>query len=264
MSGSGGVRDGGVGAPASDGGREFLSALSRHRRRGCCVLVYGDLPTARRVALSRRHLGSADRRRYRVFGLTDVSRGAVAARLPPGTTPDDATVAVVGRADWTRDCRSAERTGSGESADDSTLDAPSIPPAAGAAALGDAMARIEPAEDGFDPAELRVCVDSLAPFVDDAPLDDVRAAVRRLAAEVRAYRGLCHAFLPVSADHDAVAGASGSGCRRRRRRLAVAALGPLFEVEIEMRRDGAVMRVDDGGRRRAQAMPLSLVAQYRE
>lgn len=215
-----------------DDGAAFVDALARHRRRGCGVLVYGDLSAERKNGLSRKHLGAPDQRRYRVFGLADVPRSVVSERLPPGTTPDDGTVAVVDRASELRGCAAAPVDPG----------AAPFPPAAGAAALGDAIERLDRANDGFEPASLRVCVDSLSPFVERTPFGEVRTAVRRLSTEVTDRRGLLQAFLPVSADHP-----------------AVDALRPLFEVTIEVGRDEATMSVADGDDRRAQAMPLSLL-----
>ncbi|RQG90513.1 DUF7504 family protein [Natrarchaeobius chitinivorans] len=74
---------------------------------------------------------------------------------------------------------------------------------------------------GFEPSELRVCVDSLVPLLQEYDTEDVFRLVHVVTARVEQARGMGHYHLPVSRDHD-----------------AVVLLEPMFDAVVELRTRG--------------------------
>ncbi|MWV40619.1 hypothetical protein [Natrialba sp. INN-245] len=68
----------------------------------------------------------------------------------------------------------------------------------------DAVEEFEDEAGGFEPSELRVCVDSLVPLLQQYDTEDVFRFVHVTTARIEQARGMGHYHLPVSRDHDAV------------------------------------------------------------
>lgn len=60
------------------------------------------------------------------------------------------------------------------------------------------------AADGFSPSELRVCVDSLVPLLQEYDSEAVFRLLHVTTSRVDQARGMGHYHLPLSSDHDAV------------------------------------------------------------
>ncbi|MFC6810707.1 hypothetical protein ACFQGT_05060 [Natrialbaceae archaeon GCM10025810] len=96
--------------------------------------------------------------------------------------------------------------------------------------------RFEAEADGLGPSELRLCVDSLVPLLQERRSEKVFRAVHVLTSRVRRVNGMAHYHLPLRPDHDAV-------------RL----FGPLFDATVELRtREG---RAEQRWHLREQATP---------
>ncbi len=68
----------------------------------------------------------------------------------------------------------------------------------------DTVEEFEDEADGFEPSELRVCVDSLVPLLQQYDTEDVFRFVHVTTARIEQARGMGHYHLPVSRDHDAI------------------------------------------------------------
>lgn len=232
----------------------FRSGLTALKREGCAVLVVGQVPGDLLDALSARLLGDAcaGGDRTRLFGLLDrtVDRARTRLSLAAGTgdcrvvtTAGNRTPAAAGDA-------TADRVGSGDgpgggAAFDgpATDDAAASETVAGATGTGDIAVEWVPDErqfveslpaavddvvaeaDPLEPAELRVCVDSLRPLVAVDAVDH-RAFVETVREEMKRRRGIAHFVLPEPADCE-----------------VACALSPLFDVVVTLRtRDGPEQR----------------------
>lgn len=195
----------------------FTRALAALKRRGSNLLVVGA-HSGVQLDACRRLLGDDDAGiRRRLFVFTDSAIG-VADRLGGGEhDPDHATV-----------IRRESRTRSAAAAGGSAEVPPAPIPAATidedeeltalADAVVDAIAEFDAAAGGLDPAELRVCVDSLRPLLDDHDDEAVRRFLEPLTDEVRQVRGMGHFHLPVALDDP-----------------AVDPIAPLFDAVVETR-----------------------------
>jgi hypothetical protein len=174
-------------AGASEGaeGAAFARTLSALKERGSNLLVVGTVYDRGHVAVCERLLGEAAADRRRLLVRTDGSCGTVPSvgdgdvrvveqRSPAVDGPDSAGVAV-----------------------DSVVEG-------GIGALERA------AVDGFDglaaaggdpePAEMRLCVDSLRPLLVDHAEGEVRRFVDRLSTRVAEDDGMGHFHLPAGSD----------------------------------------------------------------
>jgi hypothetical protein len=180
--------------------REELTAL---RERGCTMLVVGEVPTE----VSRRACaalgGGIDRELVTVHTGGDHACGA------------DEHDEHAHEIRWDDRARGATTAAAGDL---------QFAPAEGGAMvstlgeLGEAtMAAIERAAEGTDPGELRVCVDSLGPLVEDTSERSVFRFCHQLGGAVREAKGLGHVHLPMAHESE---------------RATV--LGALFDVTVEL------------------------------
>ena len=203
---------GGLGAASQFGRR--LAAL---KRNGCNVLLVG---TDALDAGCERLLGeSSAGPRYRLFVTTDARPSTARARLAgvqSGSYRDPARVV-----NW----RSAGRD-AGKANDWEDGEQPLRVTSVESRDLGDLGREVEAAVESFEaeagdfsPAELRLCVDSLAPLVETYDERDLRRFLLGLVETVERVDGMGHYHLPESYDSE-----------------TVAAVEPLFDAVIELRR----------------------------
>lgn len=234
---------------SASGGEEavtFSRELSAMKRRGSNILVVGTCVSDAHLAACRRLLGESTGRR-RLFVFTNDGCG-LGRRCDPSEC-DASSVRIVDCGATTRSAASTTPSSPSSPTDsvgvpDATeSDDPSAPDAtesdgpsgsSGSAvsrtaapvddlavlgnAIGGGIAYFENAADGLDPAELRVCLDSLGPLVaqnDDRKLFRFLHAVTR---DVRRVSGMGHYHLSVPHDDE-----------------AVAMLSPLFDAVVEVR-----------------------------
>lgn len=213
------------GRNAQDEVFSLVRELDALKRRGSNLLVVGsDLPSSH-AAVCRDFLGDdASRTRRRLFVLTD-SGTPVEDRLPDLAGPPSADrVRTIG---CDVDERSAAATCSGSAS-------PRISEARVAAGdldelgrtVSDAISAFDDAAGGLEPAELRVCFDSLTPLITAADRDRERTFrfLHLLTARIRSVRGMGHFHLP--------------GPRASEH---VRLLEPLFDATVELAlRDGSL------------------------
>lgn len=182
----------------------FAQALGDLKREGSNILVVGGASTAAHGAACDRLLGESNRSRdgrYRVIVTTSDDDGDRHGHATEGVT--SRTVAY-------------DPAHAGNDPD--RVD----PLSALGADVIETVDRFEAEADGLDPSELRVCVDSLVPLLQEWSSETVFRVVHVLTSRVRRVNGMAHYHLPLRRDHDAV-------------RL----FEPLFDATVELRtRDG--------------------------
>lgn len=165
---------------------DFGDALCALKRRGSGLLVVGETGDGTHLALSRRLLGRDDGQcRRRVVVLTD-SPATAGRRIPDAAPPD--TYRVIDHRPQTRSA-AASTGGAPPPSDLDRLEAEIV----------DAIEALGPPES-VEPAELRVCVDSLRPLVTDGGVQAVVTFLDTVLTAVRDRRGMAHAHLPVAYD----------------------------------------------------------------
>ncbi|MFU8869619.1 HalOD1 output domain-containing protein [Natronococcus sp.] len=169
------------------------STLGRLKQTGGNVLIAGGVPDDLVDIASATLLGDPDRDRRHLFALLDRDRRIVADRLAP---TDAASAQVVDYAMTARSVASASA------------------PAADAPAIVDEPADLDELEATIDarirafgtgaplwePGDLRLCVDSLRPVLDECGPDGTVAFLEPICEAVRDVSGLGHYVLPVDRD----------------------------------------------------------------
>lgn len=198
----------------SDEAATFTRALASMKRRGSNILVVGACDTDPQVVACRRLLGDAPQRR-RLFVFTHDGHG-VEERLAPAER-DASTVRVVDCASTTRSTAAGATPATPDAAVPRT-DAPLDDLATLGREIGAAIDRFDAERGGLDPAELRVCVDSLCPLLAEHDDRQVFRFLHALTSDVRRVCGMGHYHLPVTYGAD-----------------AVSLLAPLFDAVVEVR-----------------------------
>jgi len=185
-------------------GTEFSQALADLKRDGCNVLVVGSASEQADRGVCRRLLGDAgEDTRCRLFVFT--------GSVDPGKRGSDGTAAG-DKVILQRDADATDGTPNWASAvDDRMLSALCREFVA-------AVDEFAADRDGLDPGELRVCVDSLVPLLNDYASENVFRLLHMVTARVREADGMGHFHLPVNRDAD-----------------AVNLLEPLFDAVVEVR-----------------------------
>ncbi|WP_135830429.1 DUF7504 family protein [Halorussus halobius] len=196
---------------------QFGRRLADLKRNGCNVLLVG---TDALDAGCERLLGeSSAGPRYRLFVTTDAGPASARARLAgvqSGPYRDSAAVV-----DWRADGRAAGEAGDRES-DGRAFRVTSVE----SDDLGDLSRAVEAAVESFaaeagelSPAELRLCVDSLAPLVEASDERTLRRLLLALIETVERVDGMGHYHLPGGYDS-----------------ASVATVEALFDAVVELRR----------------------------
>lgn len=177
----------------ADGTITLQSELDRLKQTGVNILVCGAVPDTIRDELSTRLLGDAahDRDRTVLFALSDRPRQTALQRLADAQVPaqrahvlstdDQARSAVTQPTATENDATIASISG--------TLDDVH-------AAILETLSDLEDHHDGFAPAELRVCFDSLRPFIDMDNQERLTTVLAELCAAVDQRDGMGQFLLP--------------------------------------------------------------------
>jgi len=199
--------------PNVGGAASFAKALASLKRRGSSLLLVGPAYESAHLPASRRLMGDADSPRERLLVLTDRD-AAHAERLPDGAEP----VRTVEHPTLTRSAAARPAP----SVTPPSVSGPDGEPHDSLVALGNEVAaEITAADeraDGLAPSQLRVCVDSLAPVLEEYDRERVVAFLHAMTSDVDRVNGMAHYHLPVPADDE-----------------AVAFVEPLFDAVIELR-----------------------------
>lgn len=166
----------------------FLRALKRH---GCNLLVTGEASEDVFAAMTRRLLGSPSERRIRLLALSDATPDDAERLLPGDLGVGDPEIRVLDHSSATRNAAVDRPSGA------------STPPRSDLVAfqdrIHDAIRRIETEED-LAPAELRVGVVTLCPFVSDCGAETAAEFARTVGSAVLEARGMAHYQLPAADD----------------------------------------------------------------
>lgn len=175
-----------------DGTITLQSELEHLKQTGVNLLVCGTVPDIVRDTVSARLLGDAarDRDRTVLFVLSDQPRQTALQRLADAQIPQQ-RAHVLSTDD---PVRSATQTNATEitatmASVSGTLDDLQ-------AAILQSLSDLEHHHDGFAPAELRFCFDSLRPFVDVAEREQLTAVLSQLCEAVEQRNGMGQFLLP--------------------------------------------------------------------
>ncbi|WP_121821567.1 DUF7504 family protein [Halostella salina] len=185
-------------------GTEFSQALADLKRDGCNVLVVGGASESADRGVCRRLLGDAgEDTRTRLFVFTE--NVDARERVPEGFGDGDRVL-------LQHDAETAAEPPEWASAVDARMLS---------ALCREFVAVVDEYEaerEGLDPGELRVCVDSLVPLLNDHASENVFRLLHMVTARVREADGMGHFHLPVGREAD-----------------AVNLLEPLFDAVVEVR-----------------------------
>lgn len=192
-----------INVETGSGGRvsKFVRTLDQLKQTGCNLLMVGRVPDDVLAAACRKLLGDAVQRRFRLFVLTDADLVAVRDRLAATDfrTHSTTATAIV----YARDSRTpaVEAIDGFPAIDRIDVDGPLVELAA---AIDEEIAAFERAADGLEPAQLRVCFDSLRPLLANYDTREVVAFLEDVTDRVEAVDGMAHYVLPFERDHPAV------------------------------------------------------------
>jgi hypothetical protein len=174
----------------------FAQALSALKRRGSNVLVVGEGRDCSQLDACRRLLGDATAGpRHRI--LVSTAEGIDIDRRLPAEEPRSGSITLVDRTIKTRSAAAGETTNSTSSIGSvSTKLVEDEELGSLGEATAEAIAGIE-AEGPLAPAELRVCVDSLTPLLEEYDDRDVSEFLGALGEEIRRVNAMGHVHLPV-------------------------------------------------------------------
>ncbi len=214
------------GAPGDGvgGDDDSLGALLDRKQDGVAVLVTGPVPATVHRSMSARLLGSPSLDRRRVLGLTAPTEGGVDDRLPPGADTDPDRLRTVVGDGWARSTGAVSQGGGATPAPtpDAAVSTPPAPgveglPPAGVAVLedpslstfGERLARevaaLNRLTEGFDPGQLRLCLDSVDHLVHAHEDDAVLRFLHLITDQVRRHDGMAHLHTTHRWDDNAVA-----------------------------------------------------------
>ncbi|WP_394741762.1 DUF7504 family protein [Natronococcus roseus] len=187
------------------------STLGRLKRTGGNVLIAGGVPDDLVDVASANLLGDPDRHRRHLFALLDRDRRVVSDRLAPS---DIASAQIV---DYAMTARSVASAGAPVTDAVAVVDEP--------ADLDELEATVDARIRAFgtetplcEPGDLRLCIDSLRPMLDERGTDGTVALLEPICEAVRDVSGLGHYVLPVDRDEP-----------------LVDALESLFDATVELR-----------------------------
>ncbi|WP_224332146.1 DUF7504 family protein [Haloprofundus halobius] len=186
------------------GQNSFTRTLSELKRQGCNILVVGSTAPDARQSLTRRLLGDATvESRKRLFVFTD----GVHTHENLGNGPRDAdSLRVVTQSAVVRGALAAESlSGSnlGGPVSREYVEADGVGSLSWA--IGDAIHSFESGES-LAPSELRLCLDSLQPLVEDHGVGAVRRFVSVVGGRIDSVSGMAHYHLSSPLDDPVVDG----------------------------------------------------------
>jgi hypothetical protein len=200
-----------------DCARRVSEALSELKHRGCTVLVTGRAPEAAFDEVSANFLGRPPERRSRVFGLLDRDVARARKHLRTAGPGNEPAIVVDAMAD-------APRTAA--AADASLRERPVVVRRTDYSLsgfeteLGRAIDDVRRLHGPFEPAQLRVCVDSLRPLAERYDVDALRGFLESLSATIVDARGIGHFVFPGGHANP-----------------SVRSLGSAFDVVVELRNE---------------------------
>lgn len=199
----------------------FAVELMELKRRGCCVLVTGQVDERVRATQSRRLFGESNKSRQRVLILTEKSPSPTVRYLPEGISPMHSSVSTLDYTEIIRDM-------TGAVSPSPQLSPADIGPAASESMTGLCALLCNPVCNAIPtgslrPGELRLGISTLGVLIDTDGLSATQAFVRAIRSDILAARGMGHFHFP---------GEPGSEI--------FSALGPLIDIHIELRKPDGI------------------------
>lgn len=191
----------------------FTQALAQLKRNGSNILLVGAAGDAQHGACDRLLGDEGESPRERLFVFTGDADG-VDDRIPQTDTT------VIEYESKTRSAATAATPSSGVSPDPARYRNVEGLPALGRE-MHTAITEATRRPGGLEPAQLRVCVDSLRPLLEERDEESVFRFLHGVTREIKQARGMGHFHLPVSYDDS-----------------TVRTLIPLFDAVIEVRTRG--------------------------
>lgn len=193
------MADGGV---TSGDESAAMESLLQQKDEGVSILVSGDVPNQFHYHLSRCLLGAAGEGRRRLLGLTRPTPAMVTERTSHRIETDPSRFRVVLGGNWKTANRYRSRatlnTTSAPAGFPPTIGGPNATflrdPTVGAFTeqLKTGMTELKPVDGTWEPAQLRVTVDSFRDLIAAESVERATEAVRELAAETVARQGMFH------------------------------------------------------------------------
>lgn len=197
---------------------EFSRILSNLKRQGSTLLVIGSVPQTVYTSCCRRMMGdTAAHIRYRLFVFTDKEPSSIPPRDPELTSPTDSEkVKVINHMVNPRSTTNASMHP--DQQDDFIVNVDSTDLKTLRTRITDAIAGFQQDSGGLDPAQLRLCFDSLLSILSDYEDEDILRLLYQLRNHIREVSGMGHFHLPVEC---------GSG--------KVDFIVPVFDAVVELR-----------------------------
>lgn len=191
-------------------GATFARALDALKRNGSNILLIGEGTEAAHETVCQRLFGPPERESvYRLQVSVEATRGACESTCDASETDRVRTIEY-------------SNTATEPGTDPTTRGGPESPRELGIE-LVEAVDEFADAADGFEPAELRVCVDSLVPLCHEYGIETVFRLLHLATSRVDRARGMGHVHVPLARNHD-----------------MVALFEPLFDAVVTVRsRDGS-------------------------
>ena len=194
---------------------EFARTLDRLKHTGCNLLLVGCASDDVFTTASQKLLGDTIQRRFRLFVLTDGEQATVRQRLP--ATGFELYAEYATALNYATTPRSSQDDRDAESGSVTRMDIHGDLDEL-YSSIDDTISAFEATSERFDPAQLRVCFDSLEPLLADHSACEVATFLESVTDRVQAANGMAHYVLPVEYEHE-----------------MVDTLAPLFEATIEYR-----------------------------
>ena len=198
----------------------FVNSLPSLKQSGSALLVIGDVPSDVHTYASRRMLGqNSDEDRHQLIVLTDGDYTGASQRLISDQVATDETTSIISHCPPARSAVSPpipalERIPIRQLSNEDLYGF--------STAIHEEIADFESKTDGLEPAELRVCMSSIAPLLAVHDVQSVFRFVHLVTGRVKHSKGIVHAHLPIQRD-----------C------YDVKLLEPLFDATIELRLQGS-------------------------
>lgn len=173
-----------------DGTITLQSELDRLKQTGVNLLVCGTVPDTIRDEISARLLGDADRDRTAIFALSDRSKQTAFQRLSDAEISEHRAHIL----STDNSARSATTQTTTSDIDARTSAVSGIEDVQ--TSIIQTLSDLERQRDGFAPAELRLCFDSLRPFIETVDQDRLTAVLTELCEAIKQRDGMGHFLLP--------------------------------------------------------------------
>jgi len=183
--------------------QQFTAALSRLKQRGAALLVVGNVPNQSYAQVCSHMLGDDNAAtRRRLFISTDTDVPSVADRFAVHHT--ELLPEITKQLTWNSGSRSAASPPQSASSQVPSVSVDGDQLGKFGVAISEAITEFDEAADGLDPAELRVCFDSLQTLLSDHNRESVFRFLHVLIGRLQTVNAMSHFHLPIDWESEAV------------------------------------------------------------